>query len=38
MASNNSTTTDDFGEFEDWVELHNAAETDWDIGGTFISD
>jgi hypothetical protein len=37
-ASNTSIIPDEFGDFEDWVELHNAALVPVDLGGLFLSD
>jgi hypothetical protein len=38
MASNTTTVTDNFGEYDDWVELYNAGTSAVDISGWFISD
>lgn len=38
MASNNSTIADEFGEFDDWVEIFNASSFDVDLAGYYISD
>jgi hypothetical protein len=38
LAGNNETNTDDFGEYEDWVELYNAGSTAVDVGGLFMVD
>ncbi|MFH1118703.1 MAG: CotH kinase family protein [Bacteroidota bacterium] len=38
MASNNTTITDDFGEFDDWIELYNGgSESVW-LGDKYLSD
>ena len=37
-ASNRSNMADDFGEFEDWVELYNAGAATVDISNYFLSD
>ncbi|TYB73593.1 T9SS type A sorting domain-containing protein [Bizionia algoritergicola] len=38
LAGNAITNVDDFGEFEDWVELYNAGTTAVDVGGLFLVD
>lgn len=38
QASNDSTLTDDDGDFEDWIELYNAGDTTVDIGGLHLTD
>ncbi len=38
MADNDAITTDESGEFEDWIELYNAGSSVVDIGGFFITD
>ena len=38
QASNASTITDEFDEYDDWLEIYNAADTLFDIGGLFLSD
>ncbi|NQV30737.1 MAG: lamin tail domain-containing protein [Candidatus Marinimicrobia bacterium] len=38
LASNDTTNTDEYGEFDDWVELFNGKSTPVDIGGMYISD
>lgn len=38
MASNNSTITDEFGAFEDWVELYNPTEAAINLDGYFLTD
>lgn len=38
MASNNATIADENGEFDDWVEIYNAGNTPFDIGGKFVTD
>ncbi len=38
MASNSATITDDFGEYEDWIELYNGgSESVW-LGDKYLSD
>ena len=38
MADNGSTIADENGDFDDWIEIHNAGNVPVDIGGYFISD
>ncbi len=38
MASNGSTLSDNFGNFDDWVELYNPSNTPVDIGGMYLTD
>lgn len=38
MASNQSAYADEFGEYEDWVELYNAGESVVDLAGFYLSD
>lgn len=38
MASNTSTITDPWGEYEDWIEIFNPTPYPVDLGGYFISD
>jgi hypothetical protein len=38
MASNDSTLTDEEGEFGDWIELHNVGATSVNLDGWFITD
>jgi len=38
MASNDQTIADENGEFDDWVEIYNAGDTSFDIGGKFVTD
>ncbi|MBC8230563.1 CotH kinase family protein [bacterium] len=38
MAANNATVTDEFGEYEDWVELYNAGEQPINLSGMYLSD
>lgn len=38
MASNNSTASDEFGEFDDWVEIYNGSDEPIDMEGYFLSD
>ena len=38
VAQNTTGTTDEVGEFEDWVELFNNTSNDLDLGGYYLSD
>lgn len=38
MASNVSYEKDEFGQYEDWIELYNAGTLSIDLGGCFLSD
>ena len=38
MASNGSTQSDEFGDFDDWVELYNPNNSPVDIGGMYLTD
>lgn len=38
MPSNTAACADPFGEFDDWVELYNAGDTDLDLGGFYVTD
>ena len=38
MAGNDSFIADDFGEYDDWIELYNAGSVAVDIGGWYITD
>ncbi len=38
MSANDSTITDEAGEYEDWVELYNSADSIVDISGYFLTD
>lgn len=38
MASNTSFLSDEFGEFNDWIEIYNANDFPVDIGGMFLTD
>ncbi len=38
MASNNSTVTDEAGEYDDWVEITNYGNEEIFLGGRFLSD
>ncbi|MBN1481201.1 CotH kinase family protein [candidate division KSB1 bacterium] len=38
MARNNSALMDEYGQLDDWIELHNGADEPIDIGGFFITD
>ena len=37
-ASNYESHTDNYGEYEDWVELYNTTNSDIDLNGWFLSD
>ncbi len=38
MASNETTISDNFGEFDDWIELYNASSNPKDVGGMYLTD
>lgn len=38
MVSNTATTTDEYGECDDWIEIYNDNDHPVDIGGVFITD
>jgi len=38
MASNARTLADDFGEFDDWIELYNAGSSDIQLAGFYLTD
>ena len=38
MASNATTLADEFGEFDDWIEIHNTGTTAIDLANYYISD
>ena len=38
LAVNHTICLDDFGEYEDWIELYNSGTAPVDIGGLFITD
>ena len=38
MASNDAANTDEYGEYEDWIEIYNASSKAVDIGGMYITD
>jgi len=38
LARNNSINSDEFGEFDDWIELYNDSDTDIDLSGMFLTD
>ncbi|MEM6326231.1 MAG: CotH kinase family protein [Bacteroidota bacterium] len=38
MASNDATLADPFGEFDDWIEIHNASAASVSLAGLFLTD
>jgi len=38
MATNNSTIANQFGEFNDWIEIYNDEDESVDMGGMFLTD
>jgi len=39
MAENGSTVTDEAGDYDDWIEIHNGSSTlTWDLGGMYLTD
>ena len=38
MASNDSSFTDESGEYDDWLELYNGTELPIDVGGMYLAD
>lgn len=38
MASNSNTIADEFGEYDDWIEIYNAGTSPVNLAGYFISD
>lgn len=38
MASNSNIITDEFDEFDDWVEIHNYSDQSIDLNGRYLSD
>ena len=38
MASNDSTITDEHGEYDDWIELYNNTNNPIDLSGYYLSD
>jgi len=38
MAANDNTIADEFGEFDDWLEIYNPGPDPFEIGGLFITD
>lgn len=38
LASNDAGITDEYGEYDDWIELYNAGNDTVDIGGYYITD
>jgi len=38
MASNDSAYADEYGEYDDWIEIYNANDYDVNIGGMYITD
>lgn len=38
MANNDSLIADEYGDFDDWIEIFNASNTDINIGGKYVTD
>ncbi len=38
LASNDACCADEYGEYDDWIEIYNPGDTPVDIGGMYISD
>lgn len=38
MASNDGTVADEFGEYDDWIEIYNADDTPISLGNKYVSD
>ncbi len=38
MASNTKTLTDEYAEYDDWVEIYNPGDTGVDLGGMYLTD
>jgi hypothetical protein len=38
MSHNSSTATDDYGEFDDWIELYNLSASPVNLSGYYLSD
>ena len=38
LASNSAVNEDEFGEYDDWIEIYNANQTPVNLGGFFITD
>ena len=38
LAGNDSNNMDDFGEYDDWIEIYNCGDVPFDIGGLYFSD
>ena len=38
MASNNQTQADEYGEFDDWIEIYNTGSSDINLGDYYLSD
>jgi hypothetical protein len=38
LASNDACCPDEFGDFDDWIEIYNAGDTPVDLGGMYITD
>ncbi len=38
MASNDTTCSDQDGDFDDWIEIYNASDESIDLGGMFLTD
>ena len=38
MANNTRTLSDEMGDFDDWIEIHNPSAQPVDIGGMYLTD
>jgi len=38
LASNSSTNTDEYGDYDDWIEIYNPGTSAVDLGGMYITD
>jgi spore coat protein CotH len=39
LAANSSTVADEFGDYDDWIEIYNAGSIlTWDLGGMYLTD
>jgi len=38
MAVNDSTLADEYGDYDDWIEIYNKSDREIDIGGLFVTD